>query len=120
MIRAFLLYTGTDGASHVERGYVEGDALVAAESIHFKETPPHSSLDWHDAPVRQYVITLAGTLQFTTKDGEEFTVHPGDVLIAADYTGSGHEWRLVDDEPWKRAYVVFKPGADTRFNPERP
>ena len=27
-------------------------------------------------------------------------------------------WRLVNDEPWRRAYVVFKQGADTRFIPE--
>jgi hypothetical protein len=32
-----------------------------------------------------------------------------------DHTGTGHKWRLVNDEPWKRAYVVFKQGADTHF-----
>jgi hypothetical protein len=38
----------------------------------------------------------------------------------SDHTGTGHKWRLVNDEPWKRAYVVFKQGADTRFVPDRP
>jgi hypothetical protein len=42
MIRAYRLYTGTDGNSHVTRGNVNGDKLVGAESIHFKETAPHS------------------------------------------------------------------------------
>jgi quercetin dioxygenase-like cupin family protein len=111
MIRAYRLYPGADGNSHVVRGSVSGDALVEAESILFKETPAHASLDWHTAPVPQYVITLAGVLEFTTRGGETFTIRPGDVLLAVDYTGSGHKWRLIKDEPWKRAYVVFKQGA---------
>ena len=63
-------------------------------------------------------ITLAGVLEFTTVGGETFTIHPGDVLLAEDHTGSGHKWRLINDEPWKRAYVVFKEGADTQFVPD--
>ena len=118
MIRAYHLYTGSDGNSHVERGSVNDNKLVQAQTILFKETPAHSSYDWHDAPVRQYVITLAGVLEFTTVDGETFTIHPGDVLVAEDHTGSGHKWRLINDEPWKRAYVVFEKGADTQFVPD--
>jgi quercetin dioxygenase-like cupin family protein len=119
MIRAYRLSTGPDGDSHVERGSISGDVLVAAESIMFRETPPHSSFDWHNDPVPQYVITLTGVLEFTTRGGETFTIHPGDVLLAVDHTGTGHKWRLVDDEPWKRAYVVFKTGTDTKFVAEK-
>jgi quercetin dioxygenase-like cupin family protein len=115
MIRAYRLSTGPDGNSHVERGSVGVGALVAAESIMFKETPAHSAFDWHNDPIPQYVITLAGTLEFSTRGGETFTIHPGDVLIAVDHTGTGHKWRLIDDEPWKRAYVVFRTGANTEF-----
>ena len=101
------------------RGSVSAGELVDAESILFKETPAHSSFDWHNDPIPQYVITLSGVLEFTTMGGETFTIHPGDVLLAVDHTGSGHKWRLINDEPWKRAYVVFKEGADTRFVPDR-
>jgi quercetin dioxygenase-like cupin family protein len=118
MIRAYLLYTGSDGKSQIVCGSISGDKFVEAESILFKETPAHSSLDWHDAPTTQYVITLAGVLEFTTAGGETFTIHPGEVLVAEDNTGSGHKWRLINDEPWKRAYVVFKQGADTHFMPD--
>jgi quercetin dioxygenase-like cupin family protein len=118
MIRVYRLYTGTDGNSHVTRGSVNGDKLVDAESIHFKETAPHSTFDWHNDPIPQYVLTLSGVLEFSTAGGETFTIRPGDVLLAEDHTGSGHKWRLVNDEPWKRAYVIFKKGADTQFVPD--
>ena len=84
-------------------------------AIHFKETPAHSSDDWHVSPELQYVITLSGTLEFTTRDGETFVVRPGDVLLFEDNVGTGHKWRLIDDQPWRRAYVVLKPGAEDSF-----
>src|ERR1700735_4833403 len=95
MIRAYHLYTGPDGNSHVTRGSISDKALVDAESIQFKETPAHSSFDWHNDPITQYVLTLAGVLEFTTVGGETFTIHPGDVLLAVDDTGSGNQSRLI-------------------------
>jgi len=118
MIRAYRLYTGPDGNSHVVRGTVNESKLVEAQTILFKESPAYSSYDWHNDPTPQYVITLAGVLEFTTVDGETFTIHPGDVLVAEDHTGSGHKWRLINDDPWKRAYVIFKEGANTQFIPD--
>jgi len=91
---------------------------VDVQTVMYKETPRHSSFDWHNDPIPQYVITLAGVLEFTTAGGETFVIHPGDVLVAEDHTGSGHKWRLINDEPWKRAYVVFKEGANTQFVPD--
>jgi len=115
MIRAYHLYTGPDGHSHVVRGNIIGDEVIGAESLLYEESAPHSSLDWHRAPTTQYVLTLSGTLEFTTHGGETFTIHPGEILVAMDTTGSGHKWRLVDDQPWKRAYVVFKKDAKILF-----
>lgn len=77
----------------------------ASKAVRFEETAAGSALDWHTAPCDQYVITLSGTLKFTTRDGESFILRPGDVLIATDTTGTGHRWRLIDDQPWRRVYV---------------
>jgi len=115
LLHAFKLYTGPDNASHIVEGTVAPNDPSDVVSIHFKESPPQSALDWHDAPERQYVITLSGTLEFTTRDGETFVLRPGDVLVAADSVGRGHKWRLIDDQPWRRAYVVLKPGARDLF-----
>jgi len=115
MLHAFKLYTGPDNSSHVKEVTVAENDRSDVVAIHFKETPAHSSFDWHNDPEPQYVITLSGTLEFTTRDGETFVVRPGDVLVATDHVGSGHKWRLIDDQPWRRAYVVLKPGARDSF-----
>lgn len=112
MIKAIHLFTGPDGHSHFTHGSMANHESINVSSIHFEETPPHSTLDWHTAPTTQYVITLAGVLEFTMHSGETFTLHPGDILIAMDTTGTGHCWKLVNNEPWKRAYVTFDAGRD--------
>ncbi len=108
MIKAYKLYTGDDGHSHVEEGIVAENILHSASSIRFKETKPLSAYDWHPAPRNQYVITLTGTLEFTLFSGETFILQPGEILIALDTTGSGHKWKLVDDDPWKRVYIAIE------------
>jgi quercetin dioxygenase-like cupin family protein len=119
MLHAFKLYTGPDKTSRVIEGTVALDQRTAVVAVHFKQSPPHSSFDWHDAPERQYVITLSGTLEFTTRDGETFVLRPGDVLVATDDVGTGHKWRLIDDQPWHRCYVVLEPGARDLFVPKQ-
>src|SRR4029077_9832841 len=96
-------------------GSVNGGKLVDAQSIHFKETSQHSPFEWQSDLMPQYVITSSVVLEFTTVGGETFTLRPGDVLLAEDHTGSGHKWRLTNDEPWNRANVIFKEGANTQF-----
>jgi quercetin dioxygenase-like cupin family protein len=118
MIKAYLLSTGADGHSHVQSGHLTEGVFTDGASIRFQETAPHTFFDWHTAPANQYVICLTGTLRFTTFTGEEFTLHPGEVLIAMDTTGSGHQWQMLGDEPWKRAYVLFNLGKTINFTPD--
>lgn len=124
MIRCVRLWTGADDASHVQIGRLDmrpgrNDDLVSssvtAASVTVEETATGGTLAWHTAPVRQLVVTLAGTLLFTTRDGESFRLSPGDVLLAEDTTGSGHQWRLEGDDPWRRMYVVLGQDAAVPF-----
>lgn len=124
MIRCVRLWTGSDDASHVQVGRLgmapgRNDDLVSAvmSTMHVtvEETAGGGSLAWHTAPVRQLVVTLAGTLNFSTPDGERFTLRPGDVLPAEDTTGSGHQWQLEGSDPWRRMYIVLADGADVPF-----
>jgi hypothetical protein len=114
VMRLIRLFTGDDGQSHFAVGEIAWHKLAgpnaisgteAAQSISFEETAAGSSFEWHNAPHRQYVLTLSGTLEFETRTGEKQMVEPGDVLLAEDVTGGGHRWRLIDDQPWRRVYV---------------
>jgi len=124
MIRCVRIWTGQDGNSYFEEGAIDpaggarGDLLsgkTSATSVSFQETASGNTFAWHDAPARQFVTTLSGTLDFQTRSGEHFMIRPGDILLAEDTTGSGHSWRLVDDEPWRRAYVILAPGVVVSF-----
>jgi hypothetical protein len=106
MIRCIRLWTGDDNNSYFEEGVIDlpkgerGDILsgtVGVASISFRETRAGGAFEWHDAPARQFVITLSGTLDFQTRTGEHFMLHPGDILLAEDTAGSGHSWKLVDE-----------------------
>jgi len=124
MIRCVRIWTSADGNSKFEEGTLalpkgeRGDVLsevVGAASISFRETRAGGAFEWHDAPTRQLVLTLSGTPDFQTRAGKHFTIRPGDVLLAEDTTGSGHSWRLVDDQPWRRAYVIIAPDTAVPF-----
>lgn len=117
-IKAFRLCTGPDNLSHVIEGSIDQKVMTDVSALHFKETPAHSKYDWHAAPEEQYVITLSGTLEFSTTGGENFVLHPGEVLLAQDTTGPGHRWKLLDDQPWRRAYIITKPGDKAAFVPK--
>ena len=55
-------------------------------------------MDWHNAPRRQYVIVFKGQLEIGFKDGSVQRCRPGDGVLAADLTGSGHTTRVVGDD----------------------
>jgi quercetin dioxygenase-like cupin family protein len=124
MIRCVRMWTGPDGNSLFEEGTIDmtegmrGDSVgkpVPAVQLSFQETVSGGSYEWHQDPVPRFVITLSGTLEFQTKSGTTFVIKPGDVLLAQDNSGSGHTWRLIGEEPWRRAYVVYQEGVALQF-----
>jgi quercetin dioxygenase-like cupin family protein len=126
MIRCVRLWTGPDESSHVEIGSLDMrpgrnadlvSATMSATQATVEETAGGGTLAWHTAPVRQLVITLSGTLLFSTRGGEQFTLAPGDVLLAEDIVGSGHQWQTQGTDPWRRLYVVLAPGTRVPFVP---
>ncbi|QDE39751.1 cupin domain-containing protein [Luteibacter pinisoli] len=124
MIRCVRLWTGTDGNSVFEEGELDiGVGLhgrasglpIAVHELSFQETTTGGSFEWHQDPQPQFVLTLAGNVEFEVKSGATFVVNPGDVLIAQDDSGTGHRWRLIGDQPWRRAYVVYDTGSALHF-----
>ncbi len=59
---------------------------------------PGAFSDWHNAPRRQYVITLAGAIEIGLGDGSVHRLGPGDGILAEDLMGKGHTTRAVGND----------------------
>ena len=123
-MRCIRLWTDSEGISRFEEGGIvlkNGSPVnllsekFPTKSISFAETQAGQLLDWHNAPTKQFVITLRGTLDFWNNLDEHFVITPGDILLAEDVTGSGHSWKLIGDDPWRRVYVILETDGDLSF-----
>jgi len=106
-LTAYRLYTGPDDHSYVETIQIPCMQRLDTSSMYFRISPPGSIYERHNAPQKNYVLTLRGTLEFMTSLGESFVLKTGDILLAEDVTGYGHSWKMLGDEPWIRAYVTI-------------
>ena len=97
------LYSGDDGQSHLEEmdleSHPELTSLQNASGIVFRRAEPGHFVDWHHAPRRQFVITLAGEVEIGLGDGSVHRFGPGNVNLAEDLTGKGHTTRVVGNVP---------------------
>ena len=63
---------------------------LPATGIIFRETKPENTVDWHNAPRRQYIVNLQSGVKITASDGESRIIGTGEVLLVEDTTGKGH------------------------------
>jgi hypothetical protein len=102
------IYTGADGQSHFQDlpqtvGSKHFLTDLSVKTLVFKNDAHRDDLrGWHNAPRRQWCITLAGKVEIGIGDGTKTTFHPGDVFLAEDVTGQGH---TASAENWVRAFV---------------
>ena len=104
------LYTGDDGRSHFE-GFDQVsmsviDEVAPAKTIMFRVSTSERDDAWHNAPRRQYVVTLSGAVNVGLRDGT-LTFEPGDVFLAEDLTGEGHTTTVPGPEPWRYMTVAL-------------
>ena len=103
------LYTGADGQTHIEEldlaSHPELTTLQAAKGIVFRTTQPGYFSDWHNAPRRQFVITLSGEVEIGLGDGSLHRFGAGHVTLAEDLTGKGHTTRVVGTQPRMTATI---------------
>ncbi|MGA2410520.1 MAG: hypothetical protein ABSG46_09060 [Candidatus Binataceae bacterium] len=115
-MRIFRLYSGDDQQSHLEElkmsftqgQFAEQTALQPASGVIFTRMAPGAFVDWHNAPRRQYVITLAGGVEIGLGDGSLHRFGPGEGILAEDLTGKGHTTRAVGDEARVMMIVPLK------------
>jgi hypothetical protein len=107
-MRFFRLYTGDDQQSHLEElklpfapgQFAEQTPLQPTTGVIFTRVASRPTINWHNAPRRQYVVTLGGAVEIGLGDGTVQRFGPGEVVLAEDLTGKGHTTRAVGDDPW--------------------
>ena len=101
------MYAGDDGKSHFEDlDQTQGShyflSNITAKALVFKNDDNRDILGWHNAPRRQWCVTLSGTCEIGIGDGTKRTFGPGDVFLAEDVTGQGH---TALPKNWVRAFI---------------
>ena len=110
------IYADEQGESHFEDIDIpltdHGDIgrmseQLGATGIIFRTTDGDYNYDWHNAPQRQYIIMLDGSVETTVSDGETRTFTTGDVVLVEDVTGKGHISRSPDGRPRRSIFVTL-------------
>lgn len=97
------VYTGDDGETHLEtlevqlplHGVTGLSATVPVTGLIFRRTPPDLDIDWHPAPRRQYIVTVAGRGEIEVSDGSKLALGPGSIVLVEDTAQSGGKGHLT-------------------------
>ena len=94
------IYTGDDGQSHFEDVGLPGEDVLRVttkpgEDLVFRRSAENSFSDWHSPTRRQYLIVIEGQMEVICGDGSTRQFQAGDVLLAEDMTGQGHQTRAI-------------------------
>ena len=81
--------------------------LQSPTAMRVNETDPGHQYDWHNAPRKQWVVTLQGEIEVELRNGSKKRFGVGSILLAEDLTGTGHATRIVSNESWKCLYLPF-------------
>jgi hypothetical protein len=79
----------------------------AVKDIIFRETEPSYDYGTHNAPQRQFIVILSGTLEVTVSSGETRVFSTGDVVLAEDIEGEGHSARSTTDEVRRSIFITL-------------
>ena len=115
------IFADEEGCSHFEIKNIELEAknyappapslnaskLETANNSVFLELPVGWHGDWHPTPVRQWLILMTGTCEFTAWNGERATCMAGDVIMLDDVTGKGHQTQVLGDQSVRIAAIHF-------------
>jgi hypothetical protein len=111
------IYTSEDNESHFEDLDIPvkaaGDIGALSEifpvtGVIFRETSGDYDYTWHNAPCRQFVLMLEGSVEIEVSNGIRRQFHSGDILLAEDTTGRGHISRAVNGQPRKSVFVTLE------------
>lgn len=83
----------------------------ASPNVLFAELPEGMSQNWHNAPARQIVVVLSGTLEVEVADKQTRRWGPGGAFLADDVAGKGHLTRTIGG-PVQVMFAPLPPNFD--------
>jgi hypothetical protein len=87
-------------------GLPSAGGVLFVRSAEFDSAP-------HPAPREQWVVMLRGVIEVAVTDGTRRRFGPGDLLLAADTTGTGHVTSGVGEPPLEALFVPVASGPDS-------
>jgi hypothetical protein len=110
------LFTGSDHKSHFEEIEAPFESREdfgmftmpeKTKAVFFREIPPGWEYAWHNVVCREYVVMIAGVAEIEAGSGEKRVFRKGDVLLAEDLTGQGHQTRVIGKETWRQVFITL-------------
>jgi hypothetical protein len=102
-LKIYHAYSASDGRTYVEEISIPASEVTngtGKAQMYFDLTPQKVKIgrsksgamyDWHYAyDSRHLIIPLQGDIVFDIGDGKLFHLHPGEAILAEDWTGKGH------------------------------
>ncbi|MFL9836285.1 hypothetical protein ABS768_02170 [Flavobacterium sp. ST-75] len=111
------IHTDANGDSHFESVSVTlNDAgeigflseAQKAGTVQFRKVAPTYDYDFHNAPNRQYIILIDGTIEIETSLGEKRYFKGGDILLVEDTEGKGHKTRNIVNEVRSSMFITLE------------
>ncbi|MGH2851704.1 MAG: hypothetical protein ACRDLP_13945 [Solirubrobacteraceae bacterium] len=108
------LYADEQGESHFEdvvvSGEHQGHAIVTApialsSMIMRRVVSTDADAVRHNAPRRQFIVHLVGSVEVEASDGERRRFDPGDVVLVEDVVGRGHVTRWLGDGEYRTLFL---------------
>ena len=120
-MRMVRIYNDAEGASHFEEAEVPLTTVkygpqqvpagfspsAAASQYRFMRLPAGVDFGWHPSAGRGLIIFLAGEIEVEVSDGAVRRFRAGDVVLAEDTTGTGHDSRSVGGEDALMALITL-------------
>jgi hypothetical protein len=110
------IYSDANGESHFEDitvpmhnngaiGFLSEETAV--KGVIFREVLPTYDYDFHNAPQRQYIVLLDGSIEIETSLGVKRRFQTGEVLLVEDTTGKGHKTKNLQPVARKSLFITL-------------
>ena len=88
---------------------------LPAKGIIFREVKAEYDYDFHNAPQKQYLILIDGSIEIETSLGDKRIFNAGDVLLLEDVDGKGHRTKNVLDARRRSVFITLDPGSSAQL-----